>query len=157
MNRQKSIKVRLTESEYELLKKQANGQPMASYMRSVCLGNSQTPSKNTPNIHPQLLTTFGPIILLSLYWKRVNRIGAFIGMLVGGTTVLIWEQLPLIKSGLVDSSNHTIYHTLAQTTGLYSLVIGFMLGLIIIVIVSLFTKAPDMITICEFEDVISNN
>lgn len=55
MNRQKSIKVRLTESEYELLKKQANGQPMASYMRSVCLGNSQTPSKNTPNIHPQLL------------------------------------------------------------------------------------------------------
>ncbi len=101
--------------------------------------------------------TFGPIILLSLYWKRVNRIGAFIGMLVGGTTVLIWEQLPLIKSGLVDSSNHTIYQTLAQTTGLYSLVIGFMLGLIIIVIVSLFTKAPDMITICEFEDVISNN
>lgn len=55
MNRQKSIKVRLTESEYELLKKQANGSPMASYMRSVCLGNSQTPSKNTPNIHPQLL------------------------------------------------------------------------------------------------------
>ena len=55
MNRQKSIKVRLTESEYELLKKQANGQPMASYMRSVCLGNSQTPSKNTPKIHPQLL------------------------------------------------------------------------------------------------------
>ena len=45
MNRQKSIKVRLTESEYELLKKQANGSPMASYMRSVCLGNSQTPSK----------------------------------------------------------------------------------------------------------------
>ena len=57
MNRQKSIKVRLTESEYELLKKQANGSPMASYMRSVCLGNSQTPSKNTPNIHPQLGVT----------------------------------------------------------------------------------------------------
>ncbi|WP_261844712.1 sodium/proline symporter PutP [Aliamphritea ceti] len=37
--------------------------------------------------------TFGPVILLSLYWPLMNRIGAIAGMLTGGITVVVWRQL----------------------------------------------------------------
>lgn len=50
--RQKSIKIRLSEAEYNELKKQADGKPMASYMRKLCV----SPQKNTPNsTDPRLL------------------------------------------------------------------------------------------------------
>ena len=42
---------------------------------------------------------FGPIILLSLYWKRMTGAGALAGIIVGGLTVLIWKQL---SGGLFD-------------------------------------------------------
>jgi sodium/proline symporter len=34
--------------------------------------------------------SFGPLILLSLYRKSINRYGAFVGILVGGLTAAIW-------------------------------------------------------------------
>ena len=37
--------------------------------------------------------TFGPIVVISLSWKDMNRNGAIAGMLVGGLTVLIWGKL----------------------------------------------------------------
>ncbi|MFU8832277.1 MAG: sodium/proline symporter PutP [Wenzhouxiangella sp.] len=36
---------------------------------------------------------FGPVILMSLYWRRMSRAGAAAGMLAGGLTVLIWHRL----------------------------------------------------------------
>jgi len=36
--------------------------------------------------------TFGPAILLSLYWTGVTRNGTLAGMLVGGLTVIFWKQ-----------------------------------------------------------------
>ncbi|THV40081.1 sodium/proline symporter PutP [Glycomyces buryatensis] len=38
-------------------------------------------------------SAFGPIILLSLYWKRMTWAGALAGMVVGATVVVVWEQL----------------------------------------------------------------
>lgn len=35
--------------------------------------------------------TFGPIMLFSLFWKRVNRNGAIAGMLSGGIMVFVWK------------------------------------------------------------------
>ena len=42
--------------------------------------------------------SFGPLILFSLYWKRVTRDGAIAGMLTGFITTLIWKI-----TGLSDS------------------------------------------------------
>ncbi|MCM2681103.1 sodium/proline symporter PutP [Echinimonas agarilytica] len=42
---------------------------------------------------------FGPVLLLSLYWRGMNRAGALSGMLVGGATVVIWRQL---SGGIFD-------------------------------------------------------
>lgn len=43
--------------------------------------------------------TFGPIVVMSLYWKDMNRNGAIAGMVVGGLTVIIWNRL---SGGLFD-------------------------------------------------------
>jgi sodium/proline symporter len=35
---------------------------------------------------------FGPVVILSLYWRAMTRDGALAGMLVGAVTVLVWKQ-----------------------------------------------------------------
>lgn len=35
---------------------------------------------------------FGPAIVLSLYWSRMNRNGALAGIVVGGVTIVLWKQ-----------------------------------------------------------------
>jgi SSS family solute:Na+ symporter/sodium/proline symporter len=42
---------------------------------------------------------FGPIILLSLFWKRLTRDGALAGMVSGALTVLAWIYVPLELGG----------------------------------------------------------
>lgn len=61
---------------------------------------------------------FGPIILLSLYWRRLTNWGALAGMFVGAATVFIWKALD---------------------TGLYELLPAFILATVAAVIVSLLT------------------
>lgn len=41
-------------------------------------------------------SAFGPIILLSLFWRGLTRDGALAGMVVGAVTVLVWLYLPLL-------------------------------------------------------------
>ncbi|WP_053362569.1 sodium/proline symporter PutP [Bacillus sp. FJAT-27251] len=67
---------------------------------------------------------FGPVIILSLFWKRMTRNGALAGILVGAITVIVWAQL---KGGLFD---------------LYELAPGFLFATISIIVVSLVDKAP---------------
>lgn len=88
--------------------------------------------------------SFGPTVLMSLFWKRCNMWGAVAGMVSGGLTVIIWDYIPLIGG-----------QTLGVVTGLYSLVIGFAISLVLIIIVSLLTKAPSQEIIQEFEEVAS--
>lgn len=42
---------------------------------------------------------FGPIILLSLYWRGLTRDGALAGMVVGAVTVLFWLYAPIEIDG----------------------------------------------------------
>lgn len=90
-------------------------------------------------------SAFGPVVLLSLFWKRSNINGAVAGMISGGATVLIWEYIPLING-----------QTLGKATGLYSLVIGFAIGIVSMVLFSLATKEPDNEILKEFSDVSEN-
>ncbi|MCM1156997.1 MAG: sodium/proline symporter PutP [Bacteroidales bacterium] len=97
-------------------------------------------------------SAFGPIVLLSLYWKRVNLPGAIAGIVSGAATVLVWDYIPLFSTGTVGSNGKEILNTLGTETGLYSLVVGFAVGMILIVAVSLATKAPSEEMLKEFED-----
>jgi sodium/proline symporter len=66
---------------------------------------------------------FGPLILLSLYWRGMTRRGAFAGMLVGGLTVILWKQ----GSGPLFA--------------LYELLPGFVLATLAIVLASLMSRS----------------
>ena len=87
-------------------------------------------------------SAFGPVVLLALFWKRSNLAGAISGMAVGTLTVIVWDYLPLVNG-------QTIY----AATGLYSLVVGFFLALIVNVVVSLVTKKPSDEMVKEFESI----
>jgi len=65
---------------------------------------------------------FGPLVLLSLLWKRMTRNGALAGMVVGAVTVLVWQHYQWFK--------------------LYEIVPGFVLSTVAIVVVSLLGKMP---------------
>ena len=90
---------------------------------------------------------FGPLVVLSLFWKRTNKPGAIAGIVSGGVAVIIWDYIPLMKNA--DGA----MVTLGTGTGIYSLLVGFFLSLICIVIVSLCTKAPNEEMQKEFADV----
>ncbi|WP_420491223.1 sodium/proline symporter PutP [Neobacillus vireti] len=67
---------------------------------------------------------FGPVILLSLYWKRMNRWGALAGMIGGAVTVIVWANVPVLAKSL------------------YEIIPGFIIGLAAIWFVSLVTPEP---------------
>ena len=87
-------------------------------------------------------SAFGPIVLMSLFWRRTNLAGAVAGIITGGLTVLIWDYIPLVGG-----------KTLGTATGLYSLAVGFGLSLLMIVVFSLLTKAPSKEITDEFDKV----
>tara|TARA_Y100001963_G_scaffold148339_1_gene226068 strand:+ start:3103 stop:4581 length:1479 start_codon:yes stop_codon:yes gene_type:complete len=73
---------------------------------------------------------FGPLVLISLYWKRMNLQGAISGMVVGAATVLFWIYAPITIDGQ------------ALSAIIYEIVPGFILSTIAIVAVSLMTAEP---------------
>lgn len=48
-------------------------------------------------------SSFGPLVLASLYFKNVNRYGAIAGILTGGLTVMVWSSLnPLFTQYTIE-------------------------------------------------------
>lgn len=86
--------------------------------------------------------TFGPIMLFSLFWRRVTRSGAIAGMLSGGAMVFIWNLL--IKP-------------LGGVFGIYELLPAFLTSCLFIVVVSLLSKEPSQEILDEFDFVEASN
>lgn len=95
-------------------------------------------------------SAFGPTILLSLYWKRLNMAGASAGMISGAATVILWDYVKIMNLDGVKV-------TLADYTGLYSLLIGFFVSIFFILIFTLITPKVSDEIIQEFEDVKNGN
>ncbi|MBR5337009.1 MAG: sodium/proline symporter PutP [Lachnospiraceae bacterium] len=87
-------------------------------------------------------SAFGPLVVCALFWKRTNRTGAIAGMISGALTVIIWDYIPLVSG-----------KTLGDSTGIYSLLIGFFVSLIFIIVASLCSKAPSEEIVAEFDSV----
>lgn len=68
---------------------------------------------------------FGPVVLLSLFWKRSNLYGALAGMIAGGAAVFIW------KFGIAK---------LGGGFAIYELLPAFLIALVVNVVISLATK-----------------
>ncbi|NLC77231.1 MAG: sodium/proline symporter [Clostridia bacterium] len=80
--------------------------------------------------------TFGPIMLFSLFWKRVTRAGAIAGMITGGSMVFIWKLLIRPLGGAFD---------------IYELLPAFLLSCIVIIITSYLTPEASKEIQEEFE------
>lgn len=85
--------------------------------------------------------TFGPVVLLALFWKRSNKQGALASMLVGGIMIFVWKYAIRPLGGALD---------------IYELLPAFLLALAANVIVSLCTKAPEQEVIDTFQIVCKN-
>jgi sodium/proline symporter len=79
---------------------------------------------------------FGPVVLCALFWKRTTFAGALSGMLAGGISVFVWKYLIAPLGGVF---------------GIYELLPAFLIGLVVIVVVSLLTPAPSQEILDEFD------
>ena len=84
---------------------------------------------------------FGPVVVLSLFWRRMTRQGALAGIIAGAVTVLIWVYAPLGENGA------------SLSLWMYEMVPGFCVGLLAIVSVSLLSPSPSKSIIAKFEEV----
>ncbi len=66
--------------------------------------------------------SFGPPLLLSLWWKKTTKQGVLAGLILGTVTVLLWYNIPALK-GIV-----------------YELVPAFFISLTAVIVVSLVTQ-----------------
>ncbi|RCV91240.1 sodium/proline symporter PutP [Billgrantia montanilacus] len=76
---------------------------------------------------------FGPALIMSLYWRRMNKWGALAGIVVGGVTVVVWAE---ISGGIFD---------------LYEIVPGVILAYVAIMVASLATEEPDLRVTADFD------
>lgn len=80
--------------------------------------------------------SFGPLMLMSLYWRRTTLQGAIAGMVTGAVSVVVWN---------------TFIAPLGGVFAVYELLPGFVLSMLAIIIVSLATKEPPAEVTDEFD------
>ena len=80
---------------------------------------------------------FGPAIMLSLFWKRLNFAGTVAGIIAGAVVDILWLSL-------------------MSFTGVYEIIPGFAAGMLVAVLVSLLTKAPGQEVEALFEKAASS-
>lgn len=83
---------------------------------------------------------FGPVILFSVFWKRMTQRGAILGMVFGGATVLIWETLTQLMTP--NAEGVAILTNISAISSIYSLIPGFAMGILGVVVGSLTDRKP---------------
>ena len=84
--------------------------------------------------------TFGPVMLFALFWRRTNKWGALAGMVSGGITVFLWKFI--VRANFAGTA-----------LDIYELLPAFIVACIMIIAVSLLTKAPDKEVLDNFDAV----
>ncbi len=69
-------------------------------------------------------SAFGPVVILSLFWRRFTYKGALAGVIAGAVTDVVW------------------YIWLSGPTGIYEIIPGFAVGMIAAVVFTLLDKEP---------------
>jgi sodium/proline symporter len=77
--------------------------------------------------------SFGPVVLLALWWRRLTALGALAGIVTGAVTVVVWGNIESLSSQM------------------YEIVPGFALSTLAAVVVSLATHRHDPEIEDEFE------
>ena len=89
---------------------------------------------------------FGPVVLLSLFWKRFTYKGAVAGILAGAILDMVWLWLPVCGG-----------QTLGAITGVYELLPAFIFGGAVAIIATLLDKKPSQEVQAIFEAATDNS
>ena len=81
---------------------------------------------------------FGPVIILSLYWKRLTYKGAVAGIITGAAVDILWFSF-------------------LSSTGLYEIIPGFICSLVATIVVSLIDKEPSEEVVALFNKASDKN
>ena len=79
-------------------------------------------------------SAFGPVVILSLFWRRFTYKGALAGVIAGALTDALWLVF------------------LSGSTGIYELIPGFAVGMLASVVVTLIDKKPSEEVIAIFDE-----
>ncbi|MCK3658759.1 sodium:proline symporter [Pasteurellaceae bacterium Pebbles2] len=82
-------------------------------------------------------SAFGPVVLLSLFWKRMNSTGAMAGMLTGAIVVFSWKKLTPVDS---------------VWNGVYEMIPAFGLATLAVIIGSLLSAKPETQIVETFDN-----
>jgi len=88
---------------------------------------------------------FGPVIIASLYWKKMTKNGALSGMITGAATVLLWIYVPFTIDGQSLSSL------------MYEIVPGFLLCSIAIYVVSNMSEQSDAAILAKHDEMLEHH
>ncbi len=88
---------------------------------------------------------FGPVIIGSLYWKKMTRNGALLGMITGAATVLLWIYAPINIDGQSLSSL------------MYEIVPGFILCSLVIYVVSTISPQNDVTILAKHDEMLTHH
>ena len=80
---------------------------------------------------------FGPVVILSLFWRRFNYAGALSGIIAGAVVDLVW------------------LFTLTGITGVYEIVPGFIVGAVAAVVATLLTAEPSAEVVAIYDAAVS--
>jgi len=87
---------------------------------------------------------FGPVVIGSLYWKKMTKNGALAGMLTGAITVLLWIYVPITINGQSLSSV------------MYDIVPGFILCSLVIYVVSNIAPQDDVKVLAKHDKMLTH-
>ncbi len=82
---------------------------------------------------------FGPVVILSLFWKRITYKGAIAGIVSGAVVDILW------------------YIFLSTSTEVYEIIPAFAVGFVLTVVVSLIDKAPSKEVVEIYETATDNS
>ena len=82
--------------------------------------------------------TFGPAMLLALFWRRSNRQGATCGLIAGGLMIFVWKYAIAPMGG---------------AWAIYELLPAFIIALVVNVCVSLATAEPEAEIVRKYDEV----
>lgn len=97
---------------------------IAYFIASSKSEGAQTIMNMVENAWAGFGSAFGPVVLLSLFWRRLTYKGAIAGVVGGAVVDVVW------------------YITLKGSTGIYEIIPGFAAGLICAVVVTLIDREP---------------
>jgi len=86
--------------------------------------------------------TFGPAVLFALFWKRANKWGILAGMVGGGVMIFVWKFVIRVAFS-------------GTWLDIYELLPAFLFNVILVIVVSLATKAPDEALVKTYDKVIA--